>query len=309
MKKIILWSTISLVLIGAAVWAILWLRRPQVLTLSDGTKLTLLGVEYGKHHKFPDVKVNGVRHAGGQSFNTPEDTLIVWLLQEHKGNNWPNYQALVYDRAETGCTANWARNNRQIHQGLDIVAIQLDAFPRRDSKFLMRFQTWGSRGQTINKGQFVISNPVRGPFPTWTPTALPATESDGDLDVTLTHLTFGVKGFNNGNGSQKGPESKAVLAAFTMMQNGSPATNWAPVRIETSDATGNHNQNQSSSNQQGEDGEQTMTYQWGLWPNESAWKLRVEMSRSSSFSDDEVWTVTDIPVRPGSQQEMWGYNN
>ena len=43
-----------------------------------------------------------------------------------------------------------------------------------------------------------------------------------------------------------------------------------------------------------------MTYQWGLWPDVSPWKLRVEMSQTSGFNDDELWTVTNVPVNPGS---------
>jgi len=56
MKKIILWSIVSLVIAGIAVDAFLWLRKPQMIKLSDGTKLTLMGVTYGKHHVPPKVK-------------------------------------------------------------------------------------------------------------------------------------------------------------------------------------------------------------------------------------------------------------
>ena len=37
------------------------------------------------------------------------------------------------------------------------------------------------------------------------------------------------------------------------------------------------------------------------------WKLHVEMSRTSGFNDSEVWTVENVPVKPGSQQEMCNY--
>ncbi|HTV75932.1 MAG TPA: hypothetical protein VMD57_02955, partial [Candidatus Baltobacteraceae bacterium] len=82
MKKIILWSVVLVLIIAIAGAAFWWLRRPQVLVLNDGTKLTLLGVEYGKHHKFPTVKTAaaGRRMGGGPaSFNTPNDTLVVWI--------------------------------------------------------------------------------------------------------------------------------------------------------------------------------------------------------------------------------------
>jgi len=50
-------------------------------------------------------------------------------------------------------------------------------------------------------------------------------------------------------------------------------------------------------------------YQWGLWPDEPAWKLRVEFSRTSGFADDELWSVSDIPVESSRMQEFWNNNS
>jgi len=41
--KILLWSVVAVLVIGIAIGAFLWLARPQVITLKDGTKLTLVG--------------------------------------------------------------------------------------------------------------------------------------------------------------------------------------------------------------------------------------------------------------------------
>ena len=321
MKKIIIWSVVGIIIVGIAAAAFWWLRRPQVITLNDGTKLTLLGVEYGKHHKYPVVKVKAApqnarrRFYGGPvSFDTPADTLVAWVLCEHKPNQWPNYQALAYDKAETACVGNWAGGNaRQISPTESILGIQLDAFPRREHSFYLRFMSWGNGGQRVSKEQFVISNPVRGKFfPNWTPELLPDTQSDGDLDVTLTKLSYDAS-FNRGMGTGKpnDPMNQAVFVAFHTEQNGVVVTNWEPVRIETSDATGNDVQNNSWSTGRDDDGDATMTYQWGLWPDEPAWKLRVEMSQTSGFSDDELWSVTNVPVQSGSWQDLWnnGFGN
>jgi hypothetical protein len=307
MKKIILWSIVALVIAGIAVDALLWFHKPQVIKLSDGTKLTLVGVEYGKHHKYPKVKATGIREGGGEptSFDTPDDALVVWILSEHKADQWPNYQVLAYDRAETGCVGNWGNGNmRRIKNGMEIMGVQLAAFPRREGKTYLHIMSYGQRGQQIAKGQFVISNPARGTFAKWTPEPLPYTQSDGDLDVTLTKLVYGVPSFN-GNSSSKDPMNKAVLAVFHTVQKGLTVTNWQPVRIGTADATGNEAENNGWSNGRDDNGDATMTYQWGLWPAEPAWKLRVEMSRTSGFNDDELWSVRNILVNPGSQQDLW----
>jgi hypothetical protein len=310
MKKIILWSGVSILLIGILAASIWWLRKPQIIMLSDGTKLTLLGVEYGKHHKYPTVKVKatGRRGGGPTSFDTTNDTLVVWIKAEHKPNQYPNYQLMVYDHAEIACVGNWGGgNSRQIKNGMEVMGVQLNAFPRRDRKIDLRIAAWNNSGggMKLAKGQFVISNPVRGSFEKWAPEPLPDTQSDGDLNVTLTRLNYGAHGFNGGNAPANDPLSKAVLTAFHTEQKGIVVTNWQPVRIETSDATGNHIFNNSWSNSRDENGDATMTYQWGLWPDEPAWKVRVEMSRTSGFNDDEMWSVTNVPINPGRQMDLW----
>jgi hypothetical protein len=307
MKIKILWCSVaSVLIIGLAVAAILWLRRPQVLTMSDGTKLTLLKVDYGMHHAPPKLKITGPRMGGPTSFDTTNNTLVVWILTEHKPNQWPNFEVLACDEAATACVANnWSGNSQQINEGMDVRGIELNAFPRRDRKFYLRISNWGQRGRELLKGRFVISNPARGSFPQWAPGPLPATQSDGDLDVTLTRLVYGVRGFNGGKSDDL--MDKAVRAAFHTEQKGVVVTNWQPLQIETSDATGNRIFNNSWSATREQD-EAVMTYQWGLWPGEPAWKLRVEMSRTSGFNSNETWTVTDIPLQPGSQQDIWNYN-
>ena len=133
------------------------------------------------------------------------------------------------------------------------------------------------------------------------------TQSDGDLDVTLTRLVSGVPGFN-GNRTSKDASTKGVLAAFHIEQGGTVVTNWHPVQITSSDATGNHIENNSTSTGYEDNGDPNITYQWGLWPAEEAWKLKVEMSRMSGFADDELFTVTDLPIHDGSRDELWSYN-
>ena len=43
-------------------------------------------------------------------------------------------------------------------------------------------------------------------------------------------------------------------------------------------------------------------YQPGLWPDQP-WKVRLEFIQRSGFSDDEMVTFTNVPVKPGSQQD------
>src|SRR4051812_31505642 len=100
MRKIVLWSVAGILILGLGVALFLRSRQPQVIVLENGGQMTLLGTEYGKHHEFPRV---GERNAGPQSFDTTNDTLVAWVLEQQKRNQTIDCGALVYDRAETGC--------------------------------------------------------------------------------------------------------------------------------------------------------------------------------------------------------------
>ena len=60
--KILLWSVVSILILGLAAGAYWWLSRPQVIMFSDDAKVTLLKVEYGKRHAPPTAKTS---HAAG----------------------------------------------------------------------------------------------------------------------------------------------------------------------------------------------------------------------------------------------------
>jgi hypothetical protein len=313
MKKIVLWSVAGVLVLGTAIAAIWWTSRPQVILLKDGTKLTLVGVTHGRHHVPPKIKIAGAHNRGGEAFDTESNSIVVWIESESKKkgpNQGPNFQLFIYDSAETACVSTWSRSGaNEIKTGVYLQGFPLDAFPRWDRKIVLRVGAWNNMdgGMQEAKGKFVISNPARvHSYAKWTPEPVPDTQSDGDLKVTLTKFNSGVPGFNSGRGvSSKDPMNKAVLAVFHCEQKGVAVTNWRPERIETSDATGNHVQNNSWSTGRDENGDATMTYQWGLWPDQSPWKLRVELSRTSGFNDGEMWTVTNVLVQAGTWNDFW----
>jgi len=307
--KIILWSLISALVAGLVIGAFLWSRKPQIITLSDGTKLTLIGVTYGHHHVAPKIKLAGARspRTGGARLDSTNDTLVVWILQEHRPNQWPNYQLLVYDRADTACVRTTTRTQTQIKNGTEIQGFMLGAYPRRDRKMVLHIMTYGQRGQQMAKEQFVVANPARGSFPKWTPSPLPDTKSDGDLDVTLKQLVANAPAPYGRTGVAKNdPANQCVQLDFDAQQNGQSATNWRPVQVETSDATGNFIKGWV--NNYWQNGEKAgYLFQSGLWPEEPAWKVRLEFSRTSGFDPDELWSVTNVPVRAGGQQDAWNF--
>jgi hypothetical protein len=309
--KILLLSVVSILIISLAAGAFWWLLRPQVITFDSGDKLTLLKVDYGKKHAPPGSKTTAARGRRGAAFSTPTDTLVFWVRQEHKPKQFANFQYYLYDKAGAACVGysgmNYGNGNRQ--QGSEVVGIQFGAFPRRQGKFLLRAQENSPDGQEMSDQKFVIRNPARGSFPTWTPDSLPVTQDDDDVSVTLTKLVAGAAmQFTRDNDDPDDAVNKGVQATFNVQRNGKPLTNWEPVSVETSDATGNHVSGWVAKNDwNGNDN--TAAYQYGLWPDEPAWKIRFEFSQKSDFAGGELWSVQGIPVQPGRQMDFWNYAN
>jgi hypothetical protein len=275
-----------------------------------GDKLTLVGVTYGKHHALPTGKktlaASQRRRRGGQVFDTPNNTLVVWIRQEHPANHWQNYQTYLYDPAGTACVGQSSRRSWGAGTN-EVVCVQFDSFPHRPGKIHLKVQEYVPNvGQVMNGKYFIFANPARGPFDRWLPEPLPATKTDEDFTVTLTKLETGVAGgYNRDPDHPDDVINKGVEAVFQAQQNGTNTVNWLPVGIETSDATGNHQGAGASSHW---DGDTVVSdYQWGLWAGEPAWKLRVEFSQQSNFSDRELWSVTNIPVQAGTMQNYWNW--
>jgi hypothetical protein len=311
MKKI-LCIAVSILIIGLVAAAVWWLRRPQVIIFSDDSKVILLAVEYGKRHAPPAVKAsttstNKAPARGRGSFTTTNDTLVVWVRQEYdaSGNAYHGFQYYAYDKAGTACvgsfTTHYANTGRR--NGNDVVGVEFTAFPRRQGKFLVGVQEQSNNGQEMADQKFAISNPAHGSFTKWTAEPLPARKEDDDLSVTLTKLVFGADtSYNRDQDNADDPVNKGVQAVFQVQRSGKTADNWQPVSVETSDATGN--QVSGNGNTQWDGDEATTTYQWGLWPDETAWKVKFEFSQQSDFAGNELWTVQNIPLQPGRQRDF-----
>ena len=73
----------------------------------------------------------------------------------------------MYDKAGTACVQTYGRNYSGGRQGNGIVAVQFDAFPRRQGKFFVRVQEQSNTGQEMADQKFIIANPVRGSLSKW----------------------------------------------------------------------------------------------------------------------------------------------
>ena len=222
-----------------------------------------------------------------------------------------NFQFYVYDKAGTACANGSSRNMNSNQRGDDILAVQFDSFPRREGKLYLRAQESGSGGQEMPDEKFVISSPAaKKSFEKWTPEPLPVTTKNDDLSVTLTKLVAGANmPYQRNQDNPDDAMNKGVQVVYHLERAGKPVANWQPVSVETTDATGNRtaiNYGPNGNQVQWNGDEGTFTYQYGLWPDEPAWKLRMEFTQTSDFSGDDQWTAQNIPVVLGSQQSFNG---
>jgi len=308
-RKLCIWGVPVLVfaLAGAAYYFFVY-NHHQVITFSDDSKLTLLAVDYGKKHVPPTVKTSGTaaRPRRGNTITTTNDTLVLWVQEQYDSKEWHNFQYYVYDRDNKACVQaiNYGGGGR----GNDIIGIRVDAFPRRQSKFYLCVQENSNGNNEVAEKKFTISNPAGRSFKDWTPDSFPVAKDDDDVSVTLTKLVAGTPmGYTRNDADPDDPMNKGVQATFHVERNGSPVSNWQPVSVVTTDASGNSVNGYVNNNNRQNDLD-SVVYQWGLWPDEPAWKVRFEFSQQSDFAPNELWTVPNIPVVAARRNDFYNYN-
>jgi hypothetical protein len=311
--RILLWNVVSVLTVGISgalgkagdAVAFPAVGEPQIIHLDDGTKLTLLGTTCGYYHMAPGYE--NLRTANW--IYTPSNTTVVWIEEEPEPSKQP-IELLVSDRANTGCVNLEARQQSFVKSGVFLQSFVMRAYPRWDKETILRVRPY--RGVPV-KGEFVITNPKPGTFAQWTPSPLPDMESDGDLEVTLRKLFAGVPlphYQGRTNESANDPANQCVHLNFDFRQNGQSTTNWAPWPVQTTDVAGNWSRglirgyptNGIYSNNPLNWVFDGYFYQPGLWPDRP-WKVRLEFIQRSGFSDDEMVTFTNVPVKPGTQQD------
>ena len=317
--QLVLLAVAVLLLIGSAL--LLRTHRPQTVLLPDGAELTLEAVTYGKEHRHwsgsawqrllgPLVSMlpPGFRGSGLLTYSSTNDTICFWLRERTPfATNAHRSFYVVDEHSRNALGSSWSTTSSSSPTNL-VRGYAFHSFPRRGGKILLHEYEWDQNwNQRSRLAEFTTPNPARGPFPVWQPRPLPLTSTNGDLEFTLTQFKNGVSARHANPTRATNAHDAAVLASFRVAQRGQPLTNWQPVGIEARDATGNQAGNTSWS-QSTKDGEETMTYQSGLWPGEPAWRLRVEFSRRSGYTPGELWTVRGIQATGILVSNFWPTN-
>lgn len=285
-------------------------RATQVATLPDGSTLRLESVSYGLNHFRPGVWWHPLARRlptdwqrklkvdTGPAMSTSEPSLGVWLSWEKSpasNHGWWDFG--LVDEQGVEAPARSRSNHSYTRAGqADALGYAFTAFPRRGSAMTLRIYTRKPDGTRELAASFELTNPARGKYPEWRPTASPAPVKQGDLEINFKRLLVGVNDLSKPAAPQPGMESWARVE-FDLKENGVPTEAWFTDGIEMEDATGNKlRQSGWSSGVQA--GTTYLRWQPYLWPDEAAWKIRVEFMRNSKavFSTNELIVVTGLAL-------------
>ena len=264
---------------------------------ADGSELVLEDTTFGAR---PTFTKDG--NTFSESFET--DKLNVWASFNDSTSSVKHNASRAVAVDSHGCTfpnegqthwfsigrlAPWPFRyfTRKRPPDLVVASFPVAAFPRREQTMKLQFL---KDYENQSGAEFEIPNPAPGPYPTWTAEPFPATKQVAGLSATLKNL----------NASQSTdvlhPPIVNILASgdLSISQNGKPAPEWEAARVSVSDATGNEVQWSGSGNSRGD----INLVGRSLCPEESAWKLRLELCRApqSNFEPASVWTVQKVPI-------------
>lgn len=159
---------------------------------------------------------------------------------------------------------------------------EASAFPRRGKQL---------RLQLMNVdhlvAEFKIPNPCPGPHPRWKAEPLPVVLTNAGIEVVLEEFTAD-------------HDQLKTQCVFLIRENGKESTAWLPSAFEVSDATGNHWRPAPGSPQKASTGNRLIGWFLGaLWPEEDAWKLRVEFKPSEKDSKSKATWAVEFLAKPG----------
>jgi len=332
-QRIILIAGIALVA-SLGVYFALVIPRPQTVRLANGTELSLVAITRGptnvcfpggtwdkliyrvvpakgigvgsskivpvtplvddEHYvedgrvAFPNKAVVWIRHRGGTNappLPVPEDKTF-WdiraTIADETGEEWEMRPTMIpVPSVPNGPLQGISR-------------WKFPAFPRRGRTLRFRMYGRNSADQWDTLAEFKMRNPTPGPYPVWKPMALPATRTNGDVEVSLVDVTSGTKAIHWMPKDQR----PFTMARFKVKQNGEPTEAWRPDGMEATDATGNEGSFQII-NYGATNGFIYYDAQCSSLSPSEVWRLRMRFIKERELAPDRMWVSPDLPVRNG----------
>lgn len=285
-------------------------RLPPAITLPDGSTLQLVQVGYGEEHIPPGkwwyaftrhlsvewqdrLNMRNVR-----SMSTSEPSLGLWFRCSTNGGRYGWDTSFVDDHGIEVPVELAASTSEETSEGFEWQGLAFRAFPRRGAGMTLRLYQGKPTGGRTLAGEFRFTNPVQAKYPVWSPARTPTAVTNGDLRIELNYLEVGTSW---GEPLKIAPPDGEPMAQalFSLTERGLPARIWQVDTIETSDATGNVARH-SGGGPYSRWGQDYLAWRPYLWPGETAWKVRLELTRNelAAFSTNELIVVTGLALPP-----------
>jgi hypothetical protein len=289
---------------------------PQIIILSKGEQYQFAGVTYDTINVPPPFrKYVGTRVTQfneGQKFETPQ--LFVWFHWVE--TNVPSTRTtptLVARLADQSGVERGALTYPAFTRDVTWDYAEFPVIPRRSQMLQCNFYPIDDRSPGP-VASISFTNPLYGNFPEWKSEPLPAVKRVGDLEVRLEDLMTGIELSGTppvlANGKQgisfrPAQEGTRLATFFDVSLTSARGTNeqWVVQSAELSDATGNVLASPSNIGSSGDNvspmtfrGEYRLTIPGTLWPDEAAWRLKLELKRKSGYSSEEFVTFHNVPV-------------
>jgi hypothetical protein len=288
---------------------------PQVVTLTNGLKYQFAGATYSTKGVPPSLEAESQFNAG-QEYETPH--LFVWFRL--LGTNAPlgrSYGQFDTRLADQVGVEEGGRELVTFMSGFVWYSVSFMVVPRRSSVLQCNlYQIGDDRMVDMPAATITFANPLFGKYPEWKPEPGPAVKRAGDLEVSLDEFRAGhlshTATYTTTDGNRitgiirPSGTSRDTQTAFNFSLNYPEQTNgaWALNSAEVSDATGNVLLNHSyplglshrlAPKQQGQD-RFSETIHGSLWPDEAAWRLKLEFKRAFGFAPVDLATFKNVPV-------------
>jgi hypothetical protein len=302
--------------IGLVVWN--QKRTTHVFTLKDGNRLTFRGATAGTNtamHFGPfweralsrlPGKYGSKARANSWTDDGSRDALVLWFTFDRAPPPDAHVDVQFEGRLMPGFQFNYWLPPRGLANGEVITFCGSPLWPRRDKTITAEVSYWGPNKEYAKLGSFTLPNPNYGTFPEWTPEALPAVRTVGEMTFELATLR-----------AHRPPNQ--VGSVFRVKRNGQPDSEWELCSYQVSDATGNVYQSQPAPPEftprsprayANSNGVIMGPFPAGAWPREKAWKFGVEFVRSRRFESNEIFVLTGVPVKAagGRTTDTWWTN-
>ena len=292
----------------------------QTVILSDGSAVRMLDVTVGTQHQIglqignlfkllPEPVTETLEGWLGtrsriRTFQTSKTNLVVWL--EHSGMTLGKRVSRSVMLKVPGGRLSGEKQYASLQLGNGttnrVHSMSFGNWPRREKWIECAILEQNDDYEEIEIGSFRLLNPLLIDQPGWTPEQGPVVKLAGDVKVTLEDFATGIgnqrsnrktpNGFNETvyQAAAPGKEPHSIVNVDFQSPKGTNET-WVLFDSDLSDALGNQVRAKSRSGMS-----DMLRFSPVLWPDESAWKLRLHLKRKAGFLPGELITFSNVPL-------------